>query len=30
MKNDYQKLMEHINTPAGLNDRVLRVARRGC
>lgn len=28
MKNDYQKLMEHINTPAGLNDRVLRVARR--
>lgn len=28
MKNDYQKLMEHINTPAGLNDRVLFAARQ--
>lgn len=28
MKNNYQNLMEHINTPAGLNDRVLFAARQ--
>ena len=27
-KNAYQKLMEHIRPPAGLNDRVLFAARR--
>ena len=27
-KNDYQNLMEHIQPPAGLNDRVLSAARR--
>ncbi len=27
-KNDYQTLMEHIQPPAGLNDRVLSAARR--
>ena len=26
-KNDYQNLMEHIQPPAGLNDRVLSAAR---
>ena len=25
-KNDYQNLMEHIQPPAGLNDRVLSAA----
>ena len=24
-KNDYQNLMEHIQPPAGLNDRVLSL-----
>ena len=28
MKNDYQNMMEHIQPPAGLNDRVLSAARR--
>ncbi len=28
MKNDYRNLMEHIQPPAGLNDRVLSAARR--
>lgn len=27
-KNDYQNLMEHIQPPAGLNDRVLSAARQ--
>lgn len=27
-KNDYQNMMEHIQPPAGLNDRVLSAARR--
>ena len=27
-KNNYQNLMEHIQPPAGLNDRVLSAARR--
>lgn len=27
-ENNYQKLMNDIHTPAGLNDRVLRAARR--
>ena len=27
MKNEYQNLMEHIQPPAGLNDRVLSAAR---
>ena len=27
-KNDYQNLMEHIQPPAGLNDRVLQTARQ--
>ena len=27
-KTDYQNLMEHIQPPAGLNDRVLSAARR--
>ena len=26
--NGYQKLMEEIKTPAGLNDRVLAAARQ--
>ena len=25
-KNDYQNLMEHIQPPAGLNDRVLSLS----
>lgn len=29
MKNSYQKMMEDIHTPAGLNDRVLQAAARG-
>ena len=28
MKNDYQNMMEHIQPPAGLNDRVLSAARQ--
>ena len=27
-KNDYQNMMEHIQPPAGLNDRVLSAARQ--
>ena len=27
-ENNYQKLTENIHAPAGLNDRVLRAARR--
>ena len=27
-KNDYQNLMEHIQPPAGLNDRVLFSVRQ--
>ena len=27
-RNDYQNMMEHIQPPAGLNDRVLSAARR--
>ena len=27
-KNDYQNLMEHIQPPAGLNDRVLQMIRQ--
>ena len=27
-KNDYQDLMEHIQPPAGLSDRVLFAARQ--
>ena len=27
-KNDYQNLVEHIQPPAGLNDRVLSAARQ--
>ena len=29
MKNSYQKMMEDIHTPAGLNERVLRAAAQG-